>query len=144
MENVSVLGKNVKIMRTEKGLSVNALAKLAGIGVATISQIENGHRQNLKGDTIIKLAGALNCTAQDLLTDEDHLEVETNDVCQILSMLCHSGLAELDAELMDKDEMILLETGITMVINAIRMRRHNIMMAKLNGENVNKTLRVIK
>lgn len=144
MKNVSVLGKNIKKLRQEKGLSALALSKLAGIGVATVSQIENGHRQMLKGDTIIKIAGALNCTAQDLLTDENHLEVETNDVCQILSMLCHSGLAELDAELMDKKEMILLETGITMVINAIRMRRHDIMIAKLNGENVNKTLRVIK
>ena len=53
------------VIRAEKKLSQQALAKLAGISRATLSAIENGHNVP-DGETIAKLVKALNVPAGDI------------------------------------------------------------------------------
>ena len=53
---VSLLGENLKRIRTEKDLTKTKLAELSGVGLSTISQIETGVRQSLRSETIQRLA----------------------------------------------------------------------------------------
>ncbi|MCL8025241.1 helix-turn-helix domain-containing protein [Nocardioides bruguierae] len=51
-------GARVRALRTERGLSLSALAAAAGVGKATLSQLESGQR-NPTLDTLYALAGPL-------------------------------------------------------------------------------------
>lgn len=144
MSNISVIGLNIKKIRTRQGISKYQLSKLAGVGSATISQIESGARQTLKGDTINKIADALHVSVNDLLREGDKLHLESDNACEILSMMCNSGFIKLDGVLLDRQECILLETAIGLSINGIRMRRHEIQRHELEKEYVKSQLKVIK
>lgn len=144
MNDISVLGKNIKVIRLKQGLSANKLAKKAGVGVATISQIETGSRQMLKGDTINKIATALNVRIEELLrNDEGSIQFESNDVCDILSIMC-SGYVELDGQELDGEECLLLKNAIQLCLNGVRMRRISIARSKIKFESVKENLKVIK
>ena len=60
------LGKNLKRIRTEKGLSQGNIVKASGIDKAMISNIENG-KTNPTLATIAKLAKALSVPIEDLI-----------------------------------------------------------------------------
>ena len=58
-----ILADNVRILRTKKRFSQEAVAELAGIGQNQISEIENEHA-NL--ETIIRIANAFEVKVSDL------------------------------------------------------------------------------
>ncbi len=60
------LGKNLKRIRTEKGISQGDIVKTSGIDKAMISNIENG-KTNPTLATIAKLAKALGVPIEDLI-----------------------------------------------------------------------------
>jgi transcriptional regulator with XRE-family HTH domain len=60
------LGKNLKRIRTEKGISQGDIVKASGIDKAMISNIENG-KTNPTLSTITKLAKALGVSSDELL-----------------------------------------------------------------------------
>lgn len=142
--NVSILGLNIKEIRTRQKISGSELAKRAGVGSATISQIENGTRQTLKGTTINKIADALHVSVNELLRDGDSVQIDTDDACDILSVLCSSGCAKLDGQLLDEGECILLENAIMLAINGLRMRRIELQHKLINRISSKKALKVIK
>lgn len=123
MENVSVLGQNIKRIRQSKNISSTALAKMADIGVSTISQIETGKRQTLQGATINKIANALNVSVNDLLGENGVVNFETDEFCDIMSILINSKFLKIDGKQMSHEEKILLQTEVTMFLSAIRYQR---------------------
>ncbi|MBU3107183.1 helix-turn-helix domain-containing protein [Clostridium gasigenes] len=68
--NISVLGENIKRLREAKGINPFRLSKLAGVGTATVAEIESGVRQSLRSDTIQKIASALEVSEQKLFEVE--------------------------------------------------------------------------
>jgi len=61
----SDLGKKVKDLRSRKGLSQEQLAELAQLSLRTVQRIENGETE-ARGDTLQRLAHALNVTPEEL------------------------------------------------------------------------------
>ena len=123
MENVSVLGQNIKRIRQSQNISSTTLAKMADIGVSTISQIETGKRQTLQGATINKIANALNVSVNDLLGENGVVNFETDEFCDIMSILINSKFLKIDGKQMSHEEKILLQTEVTMFLSAIRYQR---------------------
>ena len=59
-ENIKrILADNIRLLRTKKRYSQEAVAELAGIGQNQISEIENEH-SNPNLETIVRIANALN------------------------------------------------------------------------------------
>ena len=58
-------GKKIKELRNRKGLSQEELAEQAQLSLRTVQRIENGETE-ARGDTLKRLAAALNITPEDL------------------------------------------------------------------------------
>jgi transcriptional regulator with XRE-family HTH domain len=61
----SDLGKKIKDLRNRKGLSQEQLAEVAQLSLRTVQRIENGETE-ARGDTLQRLAHALNITPEEL------------------------------------------------------------------------------
>lgn len=123
MNNVSYLGDNIRCLRLKKKLSKAALAAAAGVGATTITEIENGKRQTLHADTLNKIAVALGTSVNELLNNNDNVEIQTNDICQIMSLIIDSDFMTLDGITLDKGDKVLLNATFLMYINALRYDR---------------------
>ena len=64
---ISPIGKNIKKLRKQKGLSQDRLSKLADISYNTVIKLESGGIINPSIDTLQKLAKALNVSVDDLI-----------------------------------------------------------------------------
>lgn len=64
-----ILADNVRMLRTKKRFSQEAVAELANIGQNQISEIENEHA-NPSLETLIRIANAFDVTISDLLTEK--------------------------------------------------------------------------
>ena len=64
---ISPIGKNIKKLRKQKGLSQDRLSKLADISYNTVIKLESGGITNPSIGTLQKLAKALNVNIDDLL-----------------------------------------------------------------------------
>lgn len=71
-------GARVKAVRTERGLSLSALAAAAGIGKATLSDLEAG-RRNPTLDTLYAVAGPLGVPLADLVVEGEGEAAEVGD-----------------------------------------------------------------
>lgn len=67
---MSKLGKRIKGLRENYGMTIKELSDKSGVGQSTISEIETGKAKNPKSETLSKLASALNVTVDVLLTDK--------------------------------------------------------------------------
>ena len=63
-------GARIRQLRTERGLSLSALAAAAGIGKGTLSELEGG-RRNPTLETLYAVAGPLGVPLAALLEDHD-------------------------------------------------------------------------
>ena len=120
---ISVIGENIKRIRTAKNISAYELAKRANVGTATISQIESGKRATLKGDTLEKVAYALGVPPGELMGNDETLKFETNDIMDILNIINYADGFTLDDIELSKTEKQLINLSFTTVINAIRYNR---------------------
>ncbi len=59
--------RKVRRLRRKRGMTQAELHRLTGLTIGTISEIENGHRIEVKGSTIEKLAKALKVKPAELL-----------------------------------------------------------------------------
>ena len=64
---ISQIGKNIKKLRKQKGLSQDRLSKLADISYNTVIKLESGGITNPSIDMLKKLAKALNVLVDSLL-----------------------------------------------------------------------------
>lgn len=65
--NISNIGKNLKKIRTEKGISQDRLSKLADVALNTIVTLESGNNGNPTIETMTKIAQALEVDINDLM-----------------------------------------------------------------------------
>jgi len=61
------IADNLKKFRTQKGLSLEKVARLADLSLNTVVKIENGTNQNPTIDTLSKIAKALEVGVDDLI-----------------------------------------------------------------------------
>lgn len=120
---ISELGLNIKKIRELRKISAYELAKRANVGNSTISQIENGKRQTLKGDTLSKIAEALNVSVNDLLGNVDSINFETNDLVDLLNIINYADFIELDGQKLSDDEKKVIENAVMMGVDSIRYKR---------------------
>lgn len=66
-KTISLVAKNIKKHRKEKGLSQDKLSRLADVAHATIIKIESGGIQSPTIDTVQKIAKALEVGVEDLI-----------------------------------------------------------------------------
>jgi len=64
---MSTIGKNIKRLRQEKGLSQDKLSKLADLSLNTVVKIELDDSPNPTIETVQKIAKALEVSVDDLL-----------------------------------------------------------------------------
>ena len=65
-KTISIIAKNIRKHRKERGLSQDKLSRLADISHATIIKIESGGIQSPTIDTVQKIAKALGVGLEDL------------------------------------------------------------------------------
>lgn len=65
------IGGRVRELREKRGLTQLDLKKATGLSQATISRIESGEFENLRGKTLVKLADSLRVTTDYLLGRTD-------------------------------------------------------------------------
>jgi transcriptional regulator with XRE-family HTH domain len=75
-EDADVIGKKIRSLRTEAGLSVRGLARNAGVSPSLVSQIENGRVQPSVG-TLYSLANSLGINVDKLFNDDAQRTSET-------------------------------------------------------------------
>jgi transcriptional regulator with XRE-family HTH domain len=63
----SKIGKNIKKIRQEKGISQDRLSKLADLSLNTVVTVESGVNPNPTIETLTKIANALDVKVDDLL-----------------------------------------------------------------------------
>lgn len=86
------MGKKIKTMREDKGMTLEELGNKVGVGKSTVRKWENGIIANMRRDKIAKLADALDCSPAYLLGYEDAL-TESN-ASLIPDLLSDSDLLE--------------------------------------------------
>jgi transcriptional regulator with XRE-family HTH domain len=64
---MSTIGKNIKRLRQEKGLSQDKLSKLADLSLNTVVKIELDDSPNPTIETVQRIAKALEVSVDDLL-----------------------------------------------------------------------------
>lgn len=64
---MSTIGKNIKRLRQDKGLSQDKLSKLSDLSLNTVVKIELGESPNPTIETMQRIAKALDVSVDDLL-----------------------------------------------------------------------------
>lgn len=119
---ISLLGENLKRIRNEKSISATDLAKLAHVGLSTISQIETGVRQSLRSQTIEKLANALGVTANDLFNINEG-EYEVSDLSESIQIILSDDDLSINGKKMSPAEKEKFRFGVEILINTIIANR---------------------
>ncbi|EJO5349354.1 helix-turn-helix transcriptional regulator [Clostridium botulinum] len=121
---ISILGQNIKKIRTEKGLSAYKLSKLAKVGTTTISEIESGKRQSLNSTTIEKIANALNISTDKLMDVEENKEYIVTDIEQTIKLILTSDELVLDDINLSDNEKLQIESALNATFAMIRNQRN--------------------
>ncbi|HBJ2608683.1 helix-turn-helix transcriptional regulator [Clostridium botulinum] len=121
---ISILGQNIKKIRTEKGLSAYKLSKLAKVGTTTISEIESGKRQSLNSTTIEKIANALNISTDKLMDVEENKEYIVTDIEQTAKLILTSDELVLDDIKLNDNEKLQIESALNATFAMIRDQRN--------------------
>ena len=66
--DLKVIAMNVRIARAKKNYSLRELSALAGVGITTLSFIENA-RKTVRLSTLEKIANVLDTTLENILQD---------------------------------------------------------------------------
>ena len=100
-ENFKILGRRVKFLRMEKGISQTKMAELLGLSQTNLSNMESG-RTAITTQNLFKMRELLQCTMADFFVDFDgemeqafQIEegvasknaIELEDAVQILKLL---------------------------------------------------------
>ena len=70
------MGEKIKMLRTQKSMTLEELGDRVGVGKSTVRKWENGMIANMRRDKIAKIANALNCSPAYLLGWEENDESE--------------------------------------------------------------------
>lgn len=119
---ISLLGENLKRIRTEKNITATKLSQLSGVGLSTISQIETGIRQSLRSQTIQKLATSLGITANDLFNINEG-EYVVSDLSESIQIILSDDDVSINGIKMSPKEKEQFIFGVDILINTILSTR---------------------
>ena len=93
-ENFKTLGRRVKYMRMDKGISQTNMAEMLGLSQTNLSNMESG-RTTITTQNLFKMRDILECNMADFFIDFDNgkekevekKEIELEDAVQILKLL---------------------------------------------------------
>lgn len=95
------MGQKIHSLRTQKGLTLEELGDMVGVGKSTVRKWENGMIANMKRDKILKVSEALETTPAYLMgwneknNTSSHPENE-HDIEKILDQICKQLLYQDD------------------------------------------------
>lgn len=125
---ISIIGKNIKKFRENKGWSLSKLKNESSVGYATLHDIENGKTQTLNSKNLEKISLALEKTPDEImgLNDYEVIEVEVIDIVSTINSIFESDELELDGILLnDFDKNFLLENFINNINSLRSIRKYN-------------------
>ena len=99
-ENFKLLGRRVKFMRMDKGISQTKMAEMLGLSQTNLSNMESG-RTTITTQNLFKMKDILNCRMGDFFVDFD---AEAENV----SNLKEEGSAKQAIELEDAVQILRL------------------------------------
>lgn len=73
MSEPSVIGRNLRQLRNDRGLSQETLAETAGVSVHVISKLEQGSRQTARITTLTQIANVLDVDLAELVDKRDRM-----------------------------------------------------------------------
>lgn len=117
--NISILGQNIKRIRQDKGFSAYKLSKISNVSQTTISQIENGNRQNLKSETLKNIATALNVSVNDLVESATETIYEVSDLRESIKFILDSDDISIKGKTMTLKQKEKFLFGVDVLINTI-------------------------
>ena len=117
--NISILGQNIKRIRQDKGFSAYKLSKISNVSQTTISQIENGNRQNLKSETLKNIATALNVSVNDLVESATETIYEVSDLRESIKFISESDDISIKGKTMTSKQKEKFLFGVDVLINTI-------------------------
>ncbi len=125
---VSVIGKNIKKFRENKGWSLAKLKNESGVGYATLHDIENGKTQTLNSKNLEKISIALEKTPDELMgIDYEVIEVEVRDLISTINAIFESDELELDGvPLSDFDKKFLIDNFMNNINSLRNIRNYKI------------------
>lgn len=123
---ISLLGMNIKKERLKAKLSMEKLSKAAGVGISTISEIENGKRQSLRSETIEKIANTLKVPVNSLFGMEEIQEGSyvVSDLVDGIKFLLNDDEISIDGQLMSEKEKNDFLNLVNMFVNNIAHERN--------------------
>lgn len=90
------IGKRIKELRKEKGMTLEELGNKVGAGKSTVRKWEEGIVENMKRDKIIAVANALGCTPEYLMGyTKDEISTKYQVLLNFVSSLNADGIAKL-------------------------------------------------
>ncbi|MGG7057559.1 helix-turn-helix domain-containing protein [Clostridium tertium] len=123
---ISLLGMNIKKERLKANLSMEKLSKAAGVGISTISEIENGKRQSLRSETIEKIANTLKVPVNSLFGMEEISEGSyvISDLLDAIKFLLNDDEISIDGQIMNENEKKEFLNLVNMYINNVVHERN--------------------
>ena len=118
---ISDIGKNIKKERIKNKISMEELSRKANVGISTVSEIESGKRKELRSETIVKIAKALNVDISKIITKEKNL-IDTNkslDLLENVNSIISCDEISIDGKIMSKEEKIEFIKLTKMYINSV-------------------------
>ena len=91
-ENFKILGRRVKFLRMEKGISQTKMAELLGLSQTNLSNMESG-RTAITTQNLFKMRELLQCTMADFFVDFDG---EMEQASQIEERIASKNAIELE------------------------------------------------
>lgn len=119
----SILGENLKRLRTDKNLTLTDLSKIAGLGLSTLSQIESGARTNLRSESLKKVAKALGVTVDSLFSLNGQQEYEVSDLLESIQIILSDDDVSINNVSMTNSEKEDFLLGVKLLINLISEKR---------------------
>ncbi|HBJ1650399.1 TPA: helix-turn-helix transcriptional regulator [Clostridium botulinum] len=117
---ISNLGKNIKKLRIERSISLNELARKSDISGSTISKIETGITDDLKTNTVIKIAKALNVSLEELVANPPIKN--TYDISDVINQLKYNNIT-FNGRALSEDELKLMELNLEVALKSIQLYR---------------------
>lgn len=122
---ISILGKNIKEYRNNRGWSLKKLTEIAEVGYATIYDLENGKKQNINSTTLEKVANALEVSTNELL-GIDIVGHTVDDILDTVEAIFESDELKIDDIKLTSKEKEILKSIYINGIDIIRLMRSNL------------------
>ena len=91
-----MIGTNLKIIRTSKGVGVNQLSRMSGVNASYISALERGEKKNPGMAILQKLANAMNITIDELITEDKNNVIDMEKPINVIKEIDGINLVSND------------------------------------------------